>query len=914
MEKFLHQVAKEIINSGDYYQKTVVLPNKRSGVFLKKAIMDIEQKPVLAPQILSIQDFIDSLSIYQQADQLYLLFEFFQAYKQIYKEKAQNFDEFINWAHPVLADFNLLDAFDIDAKEVFTYINEVKKIEDWQLKPSQPKLINDYLKFYESLYDLYKSFKERLQEKKIGYTGMISRYVAQHIEEITSRFQKNQIVFAGFNALTATQEKIIKFLVDNQKAVIYWDADEYYMKPGFEAGKFLLKHRKNFKDFKWTGNYIDKAKHIELIAVQGKASQVQAVAKILKEKDNNSTEQLETAIVLNEDDLLLPLINSLPDNISSVNITLGLPLGQIPVVSVFALLLKLYYEKEKYGRFNIETLINLINLPYFDNLLSVKEKQDNELLYNELSKFKTNLISEKLMFDILSQSNSFIKKWIFKNTDVKALLNVFLEILLFLSKKDLPDIDKPAVAKLEKTFTYLKEFIEKTGEINNIKTFRVLFYRLLNQERLNFEGEPLQGLQIMGLLETRLLDFEHLIITSMNEGILPKGKSEHSIIPFELKKHFGLPMHDDQNSIAAYHFYRLLQRAKKISLIYNDDLNNFGSGEQSRFLLQIKNEWHNNTHIIEEKSLRFSTELLSQNYLSISKNDWILQRIRQIAKSGFSSSSLNTYIRNPLIFYKEKILQLSEPEPRNESIPSYVMGNIIHQVLEQLYRTVTGKLLTISDLDRMLQLYEDMSLKTFIFHSFGEDIPARMDLINGKNLIIFEIIKKNIKDIILQDKKLVLNGNILQIIDVEKYYIHKLPVKGQEIYIKGIIDRIDRLNGTLRIIDYKTGKVNSNNLAFNDTDKSLLNLLETADYDKLFQLLTYAWLYYHSGQVLTVDLPFTAGIISTRYHKSGVFNAKINGNQDIDVEIIKEFEKVLIRLTTEILNPDIPFIETDATY
>ncbi len=910
MEKFLHKVARELIKSGEYYRKIVVLPNKRSGIFLKKALIDIEQKPVLAPQIVSIQDFIDSLSDLRQTDQLHLLFHFFQAYKAIFKDKSQSFDEFINWALPILSDFNELDAFDVNAKEVFTYINEVKKIEDWQLKPEQPKLISDYLKFYESLYDLYVKFKERLIEQNLAYTGMISRNVAQQIEQIARKFQDKQIIFAGFNALTATQEKIIKYLVDNNKATIYWDADEYYMKQGFEAGKFLMNHYGNFKNFKWIDKHFDQSKKIEMIAVPGKVTQVQAIAKILSE---NTSSDLETAIVLNEEDLLLPLINSLPRNIDTVNVTLGLSLYQLPVVQVFLQLVKLYFEKEKYGRFHIDTIINFIHLPYFENILKENEHLANQQLLENLTRFKTNLISGDLIFQILENSGSFFKKIIVKNIDVIKLLNIFSELLLFISEKDLPDLDKPAVVKLEKTFEYLRNFIIETGEINDMKTFQVLLNRLLHQERLNFEGEPLQGLQIMGILETRLLDFKHVILTSMNEGVIPNGKTLRSIIPFELKKHFGLPLHYDQNAIIAYHFYRLIQRAEKVTLIYVDDNSGFGSGEVSRFLIQLKNELKP-MHQITERNLEFSSSLLPAPLLEVNKDQRIMNKIKEIAKNGFSPSALTTYIRNPLLFYKSKILELEPAEPVGESIPANIMGNIIHQVLEKLYEPVINKVLTLTDFDLMLERYEKISLQQFIAHSFGENVPVNIDLISGKNLIVFEIIKKNVKDIILRDKRVVATGNNLEIIRLEQYYKLKLPVNNQEVYIKGFVDRIDRLNGKIRIIDYKTGKVDNKEISLYGKDKDLSALLQPENSGKLFQLLTYAWLYFHSGQISTSDLPFTAGIISTRHQKSGLLQANIFGQTDIDTGIINEFEKVLINLTTEILNPAIPFVETDAEY
>jgi len=915
MTKFLELIADELLKSGKLYKKIVVLPNKRSAVFLKKYLANKAKKTVLAPKIVSIQDFLTEMSPYQPADWLVLMFEFYQTYQSLYKEKTQSFDDFLRWAPTVLQDFNDIDNFDINAKEVFTYINEVKKIEDWQLQPDSPKMITDYLKFYASLNELYQAFQKRLMGQGLAYTGMINRYVAHHIEENLSIFEEQQIIFAGFNALSESERKIIKTLVHHQKATTYWDVDEYFLKPHFEAGKYIKQHQKDFPDFKWLFKHFDKPKSIEIVGVPGKTTQAQAIAGIIARKQEEKVEKInDTAVVLNEDDLLLPIINSLPKNIESVNITLGLPLKHLPIVHFFELLVELYAGKEQYGRFNIDTIINIINQSHFEQILSDQEILANQDFLKKLRQFKTNLITQDLWQLTFKDSKSILKKLIISNFNINKLLDLFLEFIDFLAQKNLNEIDSMALVKLEQVFRYLQDFISKTNAIESMHNFKFIFNKLLMQERLAFEGEPLEGLQIMGMLETRLLDYDHVIITSMNEGVIPKAKNDRSMIPFELKRHFGLPQHHHQNAIVAYHFYRLLQRAKKITLIYNTAGDGFGAGEQSRFITQIKNELDTDIHQIDEKIISLTTDLKLDDLETVPKTPFAIERLKAIAQKGFSPSALTTYMRNPLVYYKRYILELKEADDVSDAIPANIIGTIIHNVMEDLYKPYIGQILKTKDFEKFFKAYPKLALAHFIKESFGKDAPVDKSMITGKNLIIFEIIKKNIKDLLTLDKQTLKEGNSLEIVGIEEELEASLKLKEQKVLIRGKVDRIDRLNGQLRIIDYKTGKVDNNEISIGKKAVDLSEIRENDKKTKLFQLLTYAWLYVHNAKLLTTDLPFRAGILSTRQIKNGFLKAKVFDEELIDKEILNKFEDELKILLEELFNMEVPFVETDSDY
>ena len=930
MSNFLQKIAIELLQSDALHKKTVVLPNKRAGVFLKKALVAQTDKPVLSPEILSIQEFIDKHSAYQPMDWLPLVFTFYQVYQKVYKDDTRSFDEFIKWAPTILQDFNEIDAFGVDAKEVFTYINEVKKIEDWQLKPNPSKMITDYLRFYASLNDLYSELQTRLKEMNRAYQGMQSRYVAEHLDEIAKEFDTHQIVFAGFNALTKTEEDIITYLVKENKAKAYWDADSYYMKPEFEAGFFLRKYQKVFPDFNWIFDDFSRPKHIEMIGVPGTTTQVQAVAQMIETLQDKGEELIQTAVVLNEDDFLLPLINALPDSIDAVNLSLGLPVSYLPIAGIFEQIIKLYDEYEHFGRFHLDTLVGLIHQTYLEQILSKDEVAANETLLQSLYAFKSKLLTADLVIQKLDGASSYVKRLIRKDYNVAFLFDVFFELIDFFAQKNISEPDKLALVKLEKLFTYLQDFHRQTGEIKNIKTLQLLYNSMLRKERLAFEGEPLQGLQIVGMLETRLLDFDNVIITSMNEGVIPKGKKENSIIPFELRRHFGLPSHYEKNAVMAYHFYRLIQRAKNITLLYNTAESGLRTAEPSRFVLQLQNELDKKLHHIVQKDFALSSDLLpTADFESIVKTPSTIDRLHKIAEKGFSPSALSTYIRNPLVYYKNYMLRLQDTDESVDAIPANVFGSIIHDTMDELYKPFINKgNFGVKDFDGMLQAYPRVVLKYFIEYAFGSQVPVDAVLIEGKNLIAYEIIKKNIEDLIKYDKKIVQSGNTLALVDAEQDIVAPLQLDDFTVHIKGRVDRVDRLNGQLRIVDYKTGKVNAGDVTLEIAEnmgkkKKIKRTVTLDDFDpiisepkkaKLFQLLTYAWLYYKSGKLSPSDFPVTVGLISTRNIREGLVTAKVFQEKHIGVNELEMFEQQLIMLIKEIFNPDMPFVETDSEY
>ncbi len=906
MNNFLEKLAQTIINEGETHKKTVVLPNKRAGVFLHKALAEISKKPLLSPEIISIENFVQQHSPWQNVDWLNLVFIFYESYQDYYANNKQinyikSFDEFVKWAPIVLKDFDEIDKFLLNPKQVFNYLSEVKILEQWNLENSNSKFINEYKIYFQSLSGLYHELQKKLRQNNLAYTGMMYRYFADNIDEISSKFKQNQLIFAGFNALTKAENNFFKNLSDKNIAKIYWDADKYYMNPVFEAGQFLRDYKNKTDKFNWESDNFHTDKKIDIIKVSGKTPQTQVISQVLKNQleKNPNQELTKTAIVLTENNLLFPLLDSLPEEPNSINISLGLPITDLPVVQIFTQIANLYFDVEQYGKFKSQNILEILSLPYLSHFFS-----NNDLIKIQDFRKSIFLFGSKLIpINFVRENSENLPKILHlifnQKTKLSDLLNLFSNLIKDFLDKDLIKTDKIALLKLQQIFDYIKDFNYKTNIINSLKTFLLIMNRLLSGEQLFFEGEPLEGLQVLGLLETRLLDFENIIMTSVNEGVIPAGKKEQSLIPFDIKIELGLPTYKNQTAIMAYHFYRLLQRAKNITLIYNSDGSGLNNGEQSRFITQIINElpkYHSGIKI-EEKQFTPSSTLID-NDTSVRKTDLILNLLDDRAKSGWSPSTLDTYIWNQVLFVKSRLLKLTEEEELIEGIPVNVFGTIVHNTLEDLYTEFKGKFIELKQLETIKKSY-----KTVAKRYFYKEVNSKFKL-TGKKYIAFEIIKKNINDIIDMDIALLKAGKRLKILNLETRLESFVTINSKKIKIKGYVDRIDEVDGQIRIIDYKTGNVESKDLEIKKYNDDLSIIIQNIDYRKIFQVLTYVWLY-HKNNPNAKNL--TGGIISSRKYHKGIYHIKFNNSLVIDKSIIDEYERVLISLLTDIYDTEKAF-------
>ncbi len=908
MESFLSLAAREIFRetSIPLEEKIIVLPNKRAGIFLSKALVEEAGKPVLSPEIITIQDFIYKHSPWQKIEWLDLVFEFYQAYTDYFKNNKHNgeiktFDEFIKWAPVVLKDFEELDRFLLSPESVFKYIADAKVLEKWNLENSDSRFIKEYKEYYISLGSLYEKLKERLYNRKQVYGGLSDRYLAENIENYISKYKENQIFFAGFNALTKAEEKIIHTLVDANKAQIFWDADTYYLQEGFEAGKFLRKQKRKRKEFQWIFEDYTHKKNIQIIETNGPNAQINVLGHIMETQVINPD---KTAVILNENSLLFPLLNNLPNKIDSFNITLGIPVSDTPLIQIFHLLNRLLLDREVYNKYKTEHLIEWFQSPLIAEQIEKNNPEQIDRIVRKIINLNTKFIAPGIINDLCSEYGGFSCKIFKRNSQPNKVLKLYKEVLEEFLERNLNPTDKIALQKLDTVIDSIIEFQDSSKVIQSFKTLELIFKKLLAKEQIYFEGEPLEGLQVMGLLETRLLDFEHIIMLGVNEGILPKGKNEQSIIPFDIKIDLGLPTHRDQNAIMAYYFYRSIQRAKNISLLYNGKEKGLSSGELSRFALQLINELPQYNSETKISKLSYSPEAgtLEENKI-IEKNDYILKKLHSKAKNhGFSPTTLSRYINDPVDFLKKDILKLEEEEEIMEGISAKDIGTIIHDTLEELYTPYLQSFLTEENIKTIREKYKKIAKK-----HLDKKISLLKDL-DGKKHIAFQVILKNINDIISIDEKLIREKKTIELLALESKFTSTLDIRNISVQILGKLDRIDKVNGQLRIIDYKTGNIKPENLRLNKIkdEKDFTVLLEKPELNKVFQLLLYSWLYNNQNEDF---IPLTAGIISSRKYHSGIHSLFINKQNLLDEEILKNFEKVLISLLEEILNPEIDFIK-----
>ncbi len=927
---FLEKIADHLIESyKDKISETcLVFPNRRAGLYLKKYLAQKLKKNIWAPSIFSIEDFVCNITGLRIADQTTLLFDFYNIYKKIEGTKAQSFDEFMNWAQVLISDYNDADMNLADTEQLFQYLNETKAISLWNLDNNPlTEHEKDYLAFYQSLGKYYVKLSSFLLGRNTVYQGLANKVAAKNIDEYIKAIKFDKIIFAGFNALTASEEKIIRALLGSGKAEIFWDAEKYYTDNKIqEAGLFIRKYRAEWelKEFNWLeDHYAEDTKEITITGIPLHVGQAAYTGQLLSEMTDNFANSENTALVLADENLLIPLLYSIPENVKDINITMGYPLSNSSIHSLLLNIFTLLENSQKYSnnntiRFYQKDVINFLNHPYLrligelnnkahgiNSLLSYV-KNSNRIFFNsdEIRKQLGNAVIASFFENKQHDNIAFLAK-------ITSLIGLIRDTLIAENKNT--DIDIEYLFHYAVIINKVRNLLTDYGFVSDIKTLRKVFTGLADTATIPFYGEPLKGLQIMGMLETRTLDFENIILLSANEQILPAGKFQHTFIPFDIRKEMGLSTYRQKESIFAYHFYRLLQRAKNIHIIYNTQAGDFGSGEKSRFITQLCEEMPRyNTKIkIHQNILVNETPTTSvNNDISVSKTNEILKSLNEIADKGFSPSGMNTYISCPLKFYFQYIEKLEEAEDAAETIDAATLGSTVHYVLKNLYRPFKNKILHPADLKQMFA-----NVETLIKEGFKEYYPDG-DVDTGKNLLISKVAAKFATNFLQTELKFVEQlqdaNNYLTIIQLEEPFdtginVHTHDGKTVSIKLKGFIDRVDRIGETYRIIDYKTGIVKKEELAFDEWEQ----LISEPVLAKSMQLLTYAYLFSkkHSAEKLN------AGIISFRNLSKGYMsvNCPSAQNNALSADALALVEDNIAALIANIFDPAIPFTQTTDT-
>lgn len=942
MTPFLQQIASLFYQQygAEVSRLAFVFPNRRTGLFFQKYLSEVADKPLFSPTILTINDLFVQLSGKQTADRINMLFMLYDIYVR-HSGSTETFDEFLYWGEMLLNDFDDVDKYMADARMLFTNVTDLREIENdfsfldaeqiaairtfWSSfypKGDSPNQ-EEFLAVWKILYTLYNDLRDALAAEGRGYEGMIFREVVEQIEQNNCcDLPYTKVVFVGLNALSVAEER---FLIQLQKrgiADFYWDyASDKVTDPNNKASYFVERNLKNFPSQYPLPAEEKVDTEIEVIGIPsgiGQAKQVYTLLNELCKEDEMSPEEaLRTAIILPDEHLLIPVLNAIPEQIRRINVTMGYPLAGTPVASLMEYILALQKNVRYVDRqpvFYFRDVLPILNHRYISSTCPeivnalVKDIAENNRIYISAADLgKTDLLS--VLFLPVTDVNTFSD----------YLINVLQELNKVMHALSSDEEEEDATQRtndLEQEFIFhyfttvnrMKEIMQDAGIEMKIDTYFRLLKRVTDTITIPFRGEPLSGLQIMGVLETRALDFDRLIILSMNEGIFPLRKAANSFIPYNLRRGFGLPTYEHQDSVWAYHFYRLIYRANHVSLLYDTRSNGLQTGEVSRFVHQL--HYHYEVPL-QNKLLVYNVSSAKTPALQVKKTDEVMQRLNAFHKGGsraISASAVNTYLDCPLKFYFSVVEGIQEEEEVSETIESNVFGSILHKVMEELYMPLCGKIVTA---DLLKAIKKDTPVLTGAIARAFAEIFFMSDVVRpltGQNFLIGEMIRKYVEKILERDSKL----TPFRYIESERK-INRLFTLGDnrtEIQLKGFIDRIDEVRDAIRIIDYKSGSGTS-------VFTSVESLFDKEDKDRakaVMQVFMYSWMLGAAPAGKTIQ----PGIYYMRTLFSDSFDASVSRRIErtktepvTDFSAYSEaFEGELRRCLDEIFGRETPFTQT----
>ena len=906
MQSFISETLDDILKRTNSFEEVIlILPSQRAKVFVKQTIKDKISVGFL-PEILNIEQFINRVSGIEKADNIQLLFHFYTIYKSIEKDPV-NFDVFTSWAITVLQDFNEIDQHLVDTKDIFIYLRDIQRLKKWSVKGEfkETELMKDHYSFLEKLNNFYTPFYNFLKDKNIGYQGLIYKESCQKIDKYVAENSHKKFFFIGFNALNKAEEILFQKVLQAGNSDIYWDIDTAFYNGNHQAGKFIRKYQSEWKyyennDLKILGNSFLQPKKIEVIGAPKNTSQVKYAGEILEK----FTDFKNTALVLADETLLPITLSSLPKNINAINITMGYPLKDVPTTSLIFAIFQLFISQEKLQK----TVVNEFYYKDVNRFLKhqyiYKILPNIDLLFIEIAKQNQTFIRKEYVASFLIGLDDFLQGVILSIFDPFVLVHEFINRVLGLIdflKEDVSELEKEYLFRFYTAFQQLKTLQSEYEYFSDLKTLSQFFKQLISSESLSFQGEPLKGLQLMGMLETRVLDFENVILISTNEGVLPANAQQNSFIPFDVKLAFGLPTYREKDAIFSYHFFRLLQRAKNVFIIYNTEHDVFGSGEKSRFVTQLEMMRSDIIHKI------VSPRVVSQKvaFKKIKKEATTLKQLKLLAQKGISPSALTNYLYNPISFYKQKVLKIKEFDNVEETVAYNTLGTVVHNTLDELYTPFVNHFLSVAIVDKMKNQSKDLVIKYF------KDEFKNGDISKGRNRLIFEVANRFVINFLNQEKELVQNtSNRLKILATEENLATEIKIDGLDFSIKihGQVDRVDELNGVLRIIDYKTGMVSNSNLKVPNFES-----LRDEKHHKAIQVLLYAYLYTKSKNH-NFEQPIEAGIYSFKNLNSGFLPVNFSSNyRKLDLEItserLEDFINEIKTYITEIYDLEADFIE-----
>ncbi len=872
MKPFLFEVAQVLYSKyGDSISDcTLVFPNRRASLFFGHYLGKIISRPIWMPSMLTVSDIMFEMAGLKPADPLLLNYKLYQSYVNATKN-LEPFDDFYFWGNVMLADFDQIDKYLVNPKKIYTNINDLKAIEQRfdEFSKEQLEIIgrfanifddvgnsrlrSRYSQIWANLYTIYQSFTQLLLEQGVAYEGLAYRKATEAKPEHDQCISDKTYVFIGFNALSQSEKRLFHYLKNNATAFFYWDYDIYYLntEQGFEheAALFMRDNLRNFPNSmgeEYFNNFGSK-KNIKLITAPSDVAQAKIVPDILNQMHPNgiAIDDISTAIVLTDEKLLLSLLTALPDSYSNVNITLEYPLRET-LASLFVdalLALQMNVSKREVEPKFYHRDVNLILSHPYLQLISPEQANEKQrlILENRLINIKPNeLISNEMLEAIFTPVLNAKDLTSYLHRCIRLVLNGLINEANQ-SKDDRLSLEVEYLQTLHQGVNRLHQVIELVSEPISHKTFRAYLMQALSEQRVSFYGEPLSGLQMMGFLETRNLDFENLIILSLNDSMLPGVSFKPSFITPSLRKAYGLPDYRHQNAIYAYYFYRLLQRAQNVVMLYADSQEDSRSGEMSRFVQQLIIE---SGHDVVKEVVKFDLGMSFPVPITVECSDSIQEILKRYYDANYpneylSPSALSEFKGCSLKFFLNRIARIAEPDELEEDIDAMGMGSVFHKAMELLYKPFEGKLVTTSDIEN-LNSNQDF-LKEIVFKSFCQvyRYNGSVKELNGRNLLILDRVTWMVRNALKIDMKRV----PYQLVALEKKVEGVIPVdvNGNRITVRlgGVIDRLELRDGSVRIVDYKTGSFDPKKVIVN----SVVEFDNDFSRDGVFQQLIYRQLY-----------------------------------------------------------------------
>lgn len=913
---FLEFVSEDIIHKWgtDLSRVAVVFPNKRAALFMNEHLARYARKPMWSPAYITISDLFRRHSDMQVGDSIKLICDLHKSFVKC-TGLNESLDHFYGWGQLLLTDFDDIDKNMADADRIFCNLKDIHELDDISyLDDEQRKMLKRFfanfsddheselkrrfLSLWSHFSDIYHDYNKRLQEQGLGYEGAVYREVAtkDNIE-----FKYDRYIFVGFNLLQQVEQKLFARLKKMGKANFYWDFDEYYMPhhkttSATDAGHYIsmyLEHFPNELDTRSKEIYANmrQPKHISYISAATENIQARYVSQWLR-NDNRYKDGRHTAVVMCDENILLPVMHSLPNEADKVNITSGFPLGMTPVASLISLLFDLYTTgaMQHSRRYRTQYVDKVLAHPYAQYIadcipLSPMGKIDN--------------------ITLLQQIGTLIK-----HVGVKA-------------KDESDALFQESIFRMYTIINRLEQ-LAASGDMDvDVTTLRRLTKQLITTTTIPFHGEPVVGIQIMGVLETRNLDFNHVLLLSCNEGNMPKSVNDSSFIPYSIRKAHGLTTIDNKVAIYSYYFHRLLQRAQDVTIVYNNTTDNGHTGEMSRFMLQLMVD---GTHNIKHLNLLAQNVPTTMCSKAIVKDEKIQQELDQM--KNISPSAINVYIRCPLAFFYEYVARIKEPDCEDDTVDNRMFGNIFHKAAQFIYEDVTSRHSTVEKTQLQKYLKDEKMLETVVDRAFNEELfklsaseaanKKRATEYNGLQIINRKVIIEYLQQLLKTDQRLA----PFTVLGLEKQVYNDIVFNTEDgaqrkIKIGGIIDRLDMVTDpttgkpTIRVVDYKTGS------PIKSVIKSIDEVFEGNSYkhsDYYLQTFLYSLIINNSNKLNPSKYNVSPALLFIKQASADNYDPVlcIDEHKVTDIGIYKtEYLKLLKEKLGEIFSKQKPFVPTN---